>query len=129
MPGLDHYSESAAIITLQQLTAAMTTTPQSIVAASGAPQRYDQIILSSTSVANHDVALYAHAGSGNYIIAVVNVPAGAGTSVVPPVDLVAGIPGLPGGVVVSGATGLYFGVLVILGAGEVINAVALGGYL
>ena len=126
---LDSYAEIQSDLNLIQLSLTDITTPKAVIAIAAPPRRIDHIILSSTSASDHDVALYAHITNANYMVAVVSVPAGAGTSAVPPVDLVAALPGAFGGLAVSASVGLYIGCLVALSGAEVINAVAIGGYL
>ena len=126
---LDRFNEVLSYINLLQLVAGSGVTPQTSVINSTPPLRIDSIILTSTAAIAHDVALYAHLGSGNYIIAVISVPALSGSSAVPPVDLISALPGAPGGIVVTPTVGLYLGCLVTLSGAETINAVAIGGFL
>ena len=127
--GLDTFNETIPLVVNVQIALADGVTPKTILTTPAAIGRVDRIYLTSTAAAPHDVALYSHSGTANYIIAVVSVPAGAGTSAIPPVDLITAMVGSPGGIAILTPQSLYMGVLVTLSGAEVINAVVLGGYL
>jgi hypothetical protein len=124
---LQVFDEHSALCQLVQLTDADGTTPKYITQGPGQGARIDQLTLVSTSVAPAQVRISLNAGA-DIIMATVAVPAGAGmSSAVPAVDVIPLLAPVLAGLVLAPGTSLYVAVAVGLGAGETLNAIALGG--
>lgn len=91
--------------------------------------RFDAARASSTAAADHDVRLSMLVNSVSYPLGSVTIPAGAGYTTVPAVDLIAALVTPPNdGIVLAGGSLLHAKLEVALGAGETITIACVGGY-
>jgi len=124
---LQVFDEHQALCYLVQLTDSDGTTPKYITQGPGTGARIDQLTLVSTSVSAAEVRVSLNSGA-DIIMCTVAVPAGAGmSSAVPAVDVVPLLTPVLAGLVLAPGVSLYVAVVVALGAGETLNAIALGG--
>jgi hypothetical protein len=122
------YDERHAVSSVVQIAAADGTSAKTLMNAQIYGSRCDAILASSTSASAHDVVVSV--ANGGYVVAyvAVSVPAGAGGSAaVPPVNLLASIPGGLSGIVLDYNSVLQAHVVVALGAGETLTLGLQGG--
>jgi hypothetical protein len=127
--GLSQFDEILPLANGVIIALADGTTPKSLYASQATPTRFDHLMLSSTAPTPHDVAIYYRISGVNYLACVVSVPAGAGTSAVPPVDMFAPGSQLAEGIPLVVSGGLYIGCLVTLSGAETITCCIIGGFL
>jgi hypothetical protein len=128
--GFSTFDERSLISAPTQLSQYSGIVAVPIFLAVEGPVRFDLIALNSTCAASHVVELLLAAPTVPVIIGSVTVPAGAGADGSPPVSLLANIlTGPQDGLVFQRNQTLYVRAQVILGAGELINILYLGGYV
>lgn len=92
--------------------------------------RWDTLLASSTAAAPHDLRLAVTIGTVTSYLGSVSIPAGAGFTTVPAVDILAHIlPNPTDGLVMPGLGALKGQLAVTLGAGETITVACAGGTL
>lgn len=125
--GLGIFDERVAVNPAVSLTVADTTVPAYLTQGGGRATRIDAIMLTSDAAGPVEARIVLDNGTPR-ILGTKTVPAGAGMSgAVPAVDAFGVFPVGPGGLVLAGGTTLKIGVVVTLGAGETLTALAFGG--
>lgn len=112
------------------ITAGSTTNPVQASPAVTVPHRWDAAYASSTAAGAHDLRLDAYVGAVAFAIGTVSIPAGAGFTNVPAVDIIAALVESPNdGLVLPASAVLRATLAVTLGAGETITVALVGGAL
>jgi hypothetical protein len=124
--GISTFDGQQSIIGSVILAAGSGTTPGYIWNTTYQRARMDHIWITSTATGAHVLGIYYRAGSTNYRIAGINVPAGAGDGTVPSVDVVQGVPQLVDGLQINGSSVVYIGCDVALTGGETITLTGAG---
>lgn len=92
------------------------------------PHRWDIAIAHSTAAADHDLLLDAYVGAVQYKLGTVSIPAGAGLTTVPAVEILSSLLASPNdGVVLPASAILRATLAVALSAGETITVALVGG--
>jgi len=90
--------------------------------------RWDAAFASSTAAIAHDLRLNAYVGAVAFYLGTVSIPAGAGFTNVPAVDVIAELVKSPNdGIVLPASAVLRASLAVTLGAGETITVACVGG--
>jgi len=124
------YNETYPVYANISITPASTTNPVQASPACAVPHRWDVGIASSTAAADHDLRLDAYVGSVAFYLGTVSIPAGAGFTTVPAVDVIAELIKAPNdGIVLPASAILRATLAVTLGAGETLTVALAGGAL
>lgn len=125
--GLGIFDEHSAVNPAADLTDADTTVPAYLTQGAARGTRIDDVILTSSSATAHDVAIVLDNGTPR-VLGCVSVPAGAGlTSAVAHVSAASLFPVPTASLILAGGTTLKVGMVVTLGGGEAVHALAFGG--
>ena len=124
------FDERIALGAASQLLPADTTVAKSFWTADAQVRRLDAIILSSTDTVDRAVQFAINLGSTDQALFEVNVPAGAGHGIVPPVEVfqTLNLTNLAGMVFPVSGT-LRWNAVVTITAAKLVQAVALGGIM
>lgn len=122
------FDERIALGAASQLAPADTTVAKSFWTADAQVRRLDAIVLSSTDTSDRAVQFAINLGAADQALFEVNVPAGAGHGIVPPIEVfqTLNLTNLPALVVPGGGT-LRWNAVVTVTTAKVIQAVAFGG--
>lgn len=122
------YNETYPSYANISITAASSTNPVQASPAVTVPHRWDAGFASSTAAAPHDLRLDAYVGAVAFYIGTVSIPAGAGFTTVPAVNVIAELVEAPNdGIVLPASAILRATLAVTLGAGETLTVALLGG--
>jgi hypothetical protein len=125
---LAQLNESRPLFATRTALPADTTVAQQILAALAADARVDSIICVSTDTVDRVVDLFYHTNA-NFQLSSMTVPAGAGTGIIPSVDLMTNpIFAAQGGLVIRAGDSLQEAVETTITAAKQIGMVVLGGY-
>jgi hypothetical protein len=127
--GLSAFDESQAWTDLETVHDASTTDPVEVTAQGVFSGRLDQLIVTSDDTVDHTISVVAlFNGVDPHPLGTIAIPAGSGTiSTVPPVDVVAGIDALKGGLVWTRPWGFGFQIDAPATAGKHLWITAMGG--
>jgi hypothetical protein len=125
--GLQIYDEHTPDTGYQNFALADGTNLKQLVSANQRGVRYDHIIVSSTSLADHDLQLFP-VEDETVILCTVTIPAGAGLSPsVPAIDLIASLPAGMDGIILMDGDILCARLLTSLATGKFVTVYWTGG--
>lgn len=125
---INRYAETYPCYSSITLAIGQGTNPTQSSPAQTAPHRWDMILASSNAAVDHDARIEAYVGSLSYYLGSVVIPAGAGWTNVPPLDVLAAlVPPSNDGITLPPSAYVRATLAVALGAGETINISLVGG--
>lgn len=127
---VQRFSESYPVYANISITNASGVNAVQSSPACAVPHRWDALYAHSTAPIDHDLLLDAYVGSVQYKLGTVSIPAGAGLTTIPAVELLAALIATPNdGIVLPASAVLRATLAVTLGAGETITVACVGGAL
>ncbi len=127
---IGRFQETYPIYANISITSATGVNPVQSSPACAVPHRWDMLIAHSTAPIDHDLLLDCYVGSVQFKVGTVPIPAGAGLTTIPAVELLAALVTSPNdGLVFPASAVLRATLAVTLGAGETLTVACVGGAL
>lgn len=126
--GLSQFNETQPIINSTTFVNADGTTAKSILIAQSAPWRLDSINVTSDDTAALVIRIFQRAGSTNFLLGSISLPAGAGTAGALPKEFFKdGMPDTEQGLAIMGSTSLQASMESAVTAAKTVTVTVFGG--